>query len=309
MTTTKSGINQWFELLVKPASLCEKEYLLSNSPNFREEVTFDFFWTKKGKEKAVVTFFISKDSIAKSLPKSPFGGFFILEKLSSEALEDFILAVVENLKERGVTSLEITCAPKPYEEHHDLILYLLHKNNFVQKEILSHQFFIGKKKIKKWVSQEHHRFQKKIIESGLTISIGSISNFNFLKEIRDWNLERGYEVNHDDNRIVMQVSEFPDRYFLISILDGDFAVAHCLAVKLFPDSIYYFLSAINPKSNLKNGGELLLFHLFKLASDQKVKMIDLGSSDLDSGVNHPLMFFKSKFANDVSNKETWVRNF
>lgn len=308
MTTTNTEISKGFELIVLPSEQSQKDYLLSNISGKGEVVTLDFFWEKKGRRKAWVTFSIDAALVAKSIPMTPFGGIFISEKLHSESLGCFIQLVLESLKNRGVQQVEITSAPKPYEENHDLLSYLFQKNGFQLKNILSHQFFLGRKKIKKWVQQEYSRYQKKAQDQGFSVNINSIGNFTFLKEIRLWNLERGYEFQLDDNRIVMQVSEFPDRYFLISIQEGGVPVAHSLAVKLFPDTIYYFLSAINPNSTLKNGGELLLANLFKLANDEKVKLIDLGSSDLRNGINHPLMFFKSKFTNDISNKETWVKN-
>lgn len=308
LKTINTEISKEFELIVQPSERCKKDYLLSNISGSGEVEALDFFWEKKGKRKAWITFSIDSNLVASSLPMTPFGGIFILEKLHTESLECFIQMVLDTLKNRGVRKIEITCAPKPYEENHDLIGYLLQKQGFELTSILSHQFFLGRKKIKKWVQQEYARYQKKTQSRAISTSINPIGNFNFLKEIRHWNVERGYEFQLDDNRIIMQVSEYPDRYFLISILEAEKPVAHCLAVKLFSDSIYYFLSAINPHSSIKNGGEILLANLFKLANDEKVKLIDLGSSDLGDEINHPLMFFKSKFSNDISNKETWVKN-
>lgn len=268
----------------------------------------DFRWVKKGKTKASITFALSKNSEAISLPQAPFGGISVDVSLSSAALEAFILAILAELKHRMVETVRIVQPPKPYESSFDLINYLLFKNGFVQDSVLSHQLFIGKKKLKKLVKKEQAKFQAKAREMGVSTYIGPIQNFGFLKEIRSWNQEKGYEVNFDDNRIVTQVSEFPDRYFLISIVKDGKPVAHSLAVKLFPDSVYYFLSAIYPKCTLKNIGELCLFQLFQLAADQNANFVDLGSSDTDAGANHSLMFFKSRFSNDISSKISWKRN-
>ncbi len=307
MTTIKKELGKGYELLVEPSSSGQKDYLLSNFPIQGDLYLLDYYLIKKGKKKALITFSISKDNTAKSIPLAPFGGFFIFEKLQSDSLEIFIRETIANLKERGIIQIEITNPPKPYEENHDLINYLLFKNDFIQKNLLCHQFFLGRKKIKSWINQEQSNFQKRINKQGVKISTDSINNFNFLEDIRLWNLERGYQVSFDENRIIQQVSEQPDRYFLISILEAKIAIAHCLAVKLFPDTLYYFLSAINPKTQLKNGGEILLHQLFRLANEEKVKLIDLGSSDLGNEVNHPLIFFKSRFSNDFSNKITWEK--
>lgn len=295
------------QLRVISALQREKNYFISNFPCDAYDSELEFFWDKKQKIKATITFAIDGGGEAISLPQAPFGGFWITEKLSSDSLEAFIWAIVEEMKKRGIRSISLTQSPKPYNSQGDLINYLLFKNGFEQTNVLSHHFFLGKKKIKKFEQKESAKFQESSKNRGLTISHSSISNFGFLKEIRSWNLQKGYAVNIDDNRIVQQVSAYPDRYFLITLSQNKVAIGYSVAVKLTSDSLYYFLSAMNPKISLKNGGELILNQLFRLAVEQKVDFIDLGSSDLDEGANHSLMFFKSRFANDISNKITWKK--
>lgn len=284
-----------------------KDYFLSNFPVEAYQDQLDFIWEKKQKTKAIITFAISSRGEAISLPQSPFGGLWIYDGLSSASMEAFIRAIVDELNHRGINSITITQPPKPYEEQFDLVNYLLFKSGFEQEKIVSHHFFMGKKKIKKLVQKESAKLQKKNKNSGLKSSYSSISNFGFLKEIRSWNALKGYEVAIDENRIVQQVSEYPDRYFLITVSKDSVVIGYSLGVKLTCDSLYYFLSAINPKTPVKNGGELILSELFQLAVDQKVNFIDLGSSDLDERANHSLMFFKSRFSNDICNKITWVK--
>jgi hypothetical protein len=61
--------------------------------------------------------------------------------------------------------------------------------------------------------------------------------------------------------------------------------------------------------NLTGGGDFLLLELFLLAKDQKVDFIDLGSSDVGECPNYNLMFFKSRFSNEISSKMTWYKDF
>ncbi|RIW13763.1 hypothetical protein D0X99_15610 [Algoriphagus lacus] len=261
---------------------------------------------KKGKVKASVTFAISNEFEAVSLPKSPFGGFWIEENLTSSSLEAFLKAVILELKQRRIAFIRVIQPPKVYEPKTDLINYLLFKEGFIQERILSHQFFVGKKKIKKLVQKEHAKSQKKAKDEGLTIQVGHIQNFSFLDQVRSWNQSRGYQIGFEDARIINQVSEFPDRYFLITFVKDKRAIAHSLCNTVLPGSLYYFLSAIDPKSTLKNVGDLILFTLFQLAAELKVSFIDLGSSENEVGVNHNLMFFKSRFSNEISNKISWT---
>ncbi|WP_134202366.1 hypothetical protein [Algoriphagus sp. NF] len=300
-------ISNQYQLEVQDSRAEIKDYFLANEqlPEYREYL--DFKLVKKEKVKAWITVCISEGGKAISLPQVPFGGIWMQDSLSSEALEYFILIIQEELRKRGVLELEITQAPKPYQSNHDLVNYLLFKLGFRQEKVLAHQFFLGKKKIKKLIQSEQDRFQKRIKEGELTIRKGPISNFGFLQEIRSWNKSRGYDSNLDETRLITQVSEYPERYFLISLEKKGQAVAQTLATRLTSESLYYFQSAIDPKSQLKQGGEMLLYQLFILAMDLKVDFIDLGSSDQPSSANHNLMFFKSRFSNDISNKVTWVR--
>lgn len=307
MESFKKELNESHELRVISALKEERDYFLSNFPFDNYQDQLDFIWEKKQKTKAHITFAISETGEAVSLPQSPFGGFWIQEGLSSASLEAFISAIIEEMNHRGIQSISLTQCPKPYEPQFDLINYLLFKSGFEQEKVLSHHFFIGKKKIKKLAQKESAKIQLKSKNVGLKVSHSSISNFGFLKEIRSWNAQKGYEVAIDENKIVQQVSEYPDRYFLISMSKNGIVIGYSLGVKLTSDSLYYFLSAINPKNPVKYGGELILNELFQLAVEQKVNFIDLGSSDLEEGANHSLMFFKSRFSNDICNKITWVK--
>ena len=303
----KKELNESHELRVISASKERKDYFLSNFPIDDYLDQLDFIWEKNEKAKALITFSISKTNEALSLPQSPFGGFWIQDGLSSASLEAFILAIMEEMNHRGIQSISLTQSPKPYEPKFDLINYLLFKSGFKQEIVLSHHFFIGKKKIKKLAQKESAKLFAKTKNSGLKVIHSAISNFGFLKDIRSWNAQKGYEVAIDENRIVQQVSEYPDRYFLITVSQNEEAIGFSLAVKLTSDSLYYFLSATNPKKPVKNCGELILNELFQLGVEQKVNFIDLGSSDLEEGANHSLMFFKSRFSNDICNKITWAK--
>ena len=305
MEAFKQKTTESYQLKVVLSSEEKWDYFLRNFPIPGYSEHLDFLWVKKGKIRASISFMISKESEAISLPQSPFGGFWLEESLNSDALEGFIHAIVNEFSKRGIARLTITEAPKPYGIANDLINYLLFKFGFEQKGLVSHQFFIGRKKIKKLVLKEQAGFNAKAINAGIQLIHGPIQNFGFLQEIKSWNQQRGYLVNLDENRIVQQVSVCPDRYFLVTILKNNEPVGYSLGVKLTSNSLYYYLSAINPKVSLKNGGEFILYELFRVAVEQKVDFIDLGSSDLESSANHSLLFFKSRFANDISNKITW----
>ncbi len=260
---------------------------------------------KKDQVKAEIFLSIEKNMEAYSLSESPFGGFWTKDNLSSEAISYFIDRLVGALAERGVIAFSITQAPKEYCLQSDLISYLLFTANFKLEKVLSHQVFCGKKKLKGFSDLLVNKYAKKIKFFGFTITTSKIQNFGFLQDISQWNQSRGYKSTITEDKLVKQVSSFPERYQLISIYQNGKAIGHTLAVKLTSDSLYYFLSGINPKMQHSLTGELMMTYLIKFAADQKVCFLDFGTSDLGNEPNHNLMFFKSKYANEYSNKLTW----
>jgi hypothetical protein len=265
----------------------------------------DFRWSKNRKTTASITFALTRDRQAISLPQSPFGGIWIDSTLSSQALQSFIIAVLEELRRREIVQVRIIQPPKHYVPASDLINYLLVKNGFVQDGVLCHQIFAGKNKLKNFVETEQTKFDDRAAKIGVTCLASPVRDFVFLEDVRAWNQQRGYGVTIDDIRLATQVSAFPQRYFLISAMKDGKPLAHALCVKLLPNSFYYFLAAIDPNTSLKNLGEICVFQLFKLAVEHGSSIIDLGSSETSEGPNHSLMFFKSRFSNDFSNKISW----
>ncbi|MDX5338696.1 MAG: hypothetical protein LPK25_06700 [Cyclobacteriaceae bacterium] len=308
MKTYKKSIGDSFVLTVNPAPNGDSGFFFMDSKSPDYPRILEFLLEKNGKIRASLIVGISKENQAISLPFAPFGGIWTKDNVNSEALESFISHILEYLTEMGIGSLQIIQPPMPYVAQTDLINNLLLKSGFEIQNMLSHQFFLGKKKIKKLVQEQSSKIQKKEKVAGVKVRIGAIQNFRFLEEIRNWNSKRGYEVSFDEKRLISQVSEFPEKYFLISVLQEEQAIAHSLVVKLMPDAMYYFLSAMDPKSTVKNLGDTLVISLFRLAQDHKIEAIDLGSSESNQRINHTLMYFKSRFSNDISNKISWYRN-
>lgn len=294
-----------FKFSLEESDLPTHDYFLMN---FQPENATHYFratLVKKDHLKAEIYLSLNEANEAISIPNAPFGGFWVHESTSSEAISYFIERLIISLKEKNVNNITVIQAPLSYCSQSDLVGYLLNSAGFQAKRILNHQFFEGNKKLKKFSNGLVLKYQKKAKVLGLQVTVGNIQNFGFLQEIRSWNQYRGYESNISDSRLVQQVSSFPERYFVISIWKEDKAIAHALAVKLTSDSFYYYLSAIDPKSQAKIAGELIMVHLLKLAAEQRVSFLDLGSSDLDGQPNHSLIFFKSKFSNASENKTFW----
>ena len=297
------------EIQISEFAPVDHPYFLLNSGSASDTQQLTFRLLKKDKLKAIFYIAVQPNGEAVSLPNLPFGGVWIPSQIHSDELQFFVREILKELQLRNCLSVKIVQPPKPYEKYSELIGNVLFKEGFIPEVVHSHQFFLGKKRLKTEVKAFSDRNKKSLQSLELSVKKGPVQNFNFLNDIRYWNSQKGYLILFDEKRLIHQVSEFPERYFQIDLIQKGEAVAHALAVRLLPDSMYYYLSAIRPDSNISNGGDLLLQSLFQLAAEQKSEFIDLGSSEFNSGINSGLMFFKSRFSNDVSNKVTWTRRF
>lgn len=297
------------EIQISEFAPVDHPYFLLNSGSASDTQQLTFRLLKKDKLKAIFYIAVQPNGEAVSLPNLPFGGVWIPSQIHSDELQFFVREILKELQLRNCLSVKIIQPPKPYEKYSELIGNVLFKEGFIPEVVHSHQFFLGKKRLKTEVKAFSDKNKKSLQSLELSVKKGPVQNFNFLNDIRYWNSQKGYLILFDEKRLIHQVSEFPERYFQIDLIQKGEAVAHALAVRLLPDSMYYYLSAIRPDSNISNGGDLLLQSLFQLAAEQKSEFIDLGSSEFNSGINSSLMFFKSRFSNDVSNKVTWTRRF
>jgi hypothetical protein len=282
-----------------------QDYFLSQIQSVDEAEYFNCALFKNGVLKLDIQLAVYPDGSAISLPKAPFGGFWVYSNVNSLVFVNFLEELKEFLKSIGVNEFKLIQAPGVYMAYADWVIYFLAKQGFNLEKVLSHQIFEGKKKMKSELKSLQAKFAKKIKEHNIKISIGNIQSFNFLNEIKAWNQSKGYDLTFDENQLIAQVSSFPDRYFVISVSQEGQFIGHALAVKLTSNSVYYFLSAINPKSKVKLTGELIMVNLLRLAVEQKANFLDLGSSEIGGLPNHSLIFFKSRFSNCTQNKYSW----
>ncbi|WP_186755574.1 GNAT family N-acetyltransferase [Echinicola salinicaeni] len=261
---------------------------------------------KKNKSKMLLYFVVLSDGHVVSLKNTPFGGFWVEKKVSSEAVQFFLEELIIVLRQLSCRSIKIVQAPDLYEHNNPLIHYMLSGFGFELKGMLLHQFLEDRKVIKGLLMAKLPKHKKKMKKLGYTTELGSIKNFNFLKDIKNWRKIRGHEYNVQEESLINQISSFPDRYFLISIFQEGIAVSHVLCVKLTSNSLYYYLPAINPQMQVTYSGEAMIIEVIQLGDSLGVDFIDFGSSDLDGEANHSLIRFKSKFTNSTANKLTWV---
>ena len=298
-----TGKNYEFILQENPREVHDyflQDYIPSNGERY-----FSAKLLKKQKCKVSVFFVVLKGALAISIENAPFGGFRVEKRVTSDSFQFFIGELLLALKSMGVTELKVVQPPEPYEQNTPLINYMLKKLGFEVVDIDLHHFLEDKKFIKGFLYAKASKHKKKLKRLNYSVEVGGIKTFNFLKDIKWWVTLRGNEYLVPEEYLIRQVGEYPDRYHLVSIFQEEEVISHALCIKLTGNSLYYYLPAIHP--NLQNGytAEAMLFEVIKLGESLGVDFIDLGSSNLDGQANHELNRFKSRYANNSSNKMVW----
>ncbi|QDH79968.1 GNAT family N-acetyltransferase [Echinicola soli] len=260
---------------------------------------------KKQKVRALIFVVLKADGRAISLNNAPFGGLWAEKKISSDSLQYLVSELLQALKGLGADHFRVVQPPSTYDENNPLVHYVLKSQGFQLEGILLHHFLEDRKFIKGFIHAKISKHKKKVKKLQCTVEASSIKTFNFLKDIKRWRSQRGHEYNVQEENLIQQVSAYPDRYFLVSLYQNEQAAAHALCVKLTPNSLYYYLPAINPSLQQAYTGEGLLFEVIRLGESLGVDFIDLGSSDLDGQPNHNLIRYKMKNANNAGNKFIW----
>ncbi|MDN3667927.1 GNAT family N-acetyltransferase [Echinicola jeungdonensis] len=294
-----------YDFLLKEVGQVDHDYFLHDYSPSNGEKYYCAQLFKKQKLKASIYFQFQENGEMTSLKEAPFGGFWVEKKISSESFQFFVEQLLIAIRGLGGRSLEITQAPDPYQPQNPMIHYILNTLGFKMKKMLMHQVFENRKEIKQYLQEKASKNKKKQEKFNLDVEVGPIKNFNFLKDIKWWRTIRDHEYKVDEEKLIQQVSAYPDRYHLVTVEEGGEAVAHVLCVQLTSNSLYYFLPAMNPNNQQTFTGEVAIYSVIQLGDRLGVDFIDLGSSEWQGSANHSLIHFKSKVANNSSNKLTW----
>lgn len=295
-------MRQGVEFIFEQVTHLQEDYFLTG---FAPRPLFKASLFKKGVLRAYCYLHLSQEARAISLPQLPFGGIWILKQVNFELLEEWVAFIQLEVSRLNCQSLTFIQPPTAYEPFSDGIQYLLSKMGFTLDSLLNHQLLLGKEAMQQ---ANCHFFSNKIMtDPQISIRTEQFEGLEPLERILRWNQLKGYSPTLSLERLSTQISQFPQRYYLISIHHQGKAVAHSVALQLTARSLFYAYSGFEPQAKIKNLGACMLEQLITLGLDLNVDFLDLGSSDLGTQANHSLIFFKSKFANAYQNKTAWTK--
>jgi hypothetical protein len=237
----------------------------------------------------------SKNGVALSPFRSPFGSFLFSEKLQPAYLTKFIGDVKEALMRKGVSKIYFRNSPDSYFPlKHKLIEHALNESGFVKAGsentacILVDQVEFVKKlqETQRWRLNKAHK-QKFCFDLLPISSWGSV--YDFIKKCRD---KKSYSLSMNAEEVSALVMKFPDKILLPVVMADTKIIAAALCIKVYDHVLYTFYYDHDFSYNAYSPVIMLMEGLYTYCRTCSISLIDLGTAMVEGEEKESLMDFK-----------------
>jgi hypothetical protein len=247
---------------------------------------------------------------ARSPLRSPFGSILFSKTITSDILTKFVTFVELKLKERGVKKLTLKNPPEIYlPEEGERLRKVLTEFGYESNTETSAVIPVLERKFESTLHYSARKKVRKCEEAGFAFNQLTLPDlpvvYQFLKTSRE---EKKYSLSMSLEEITRAASVFPDAFFLTSVTDKNQLVAANISIQVNSRVLYNFYhdhlalyDAFSPLVFLNKG-------LYQICQQRKLELLDLGTSQIDGGLNESLHNFKLKLGAQPSNKLTFVKN-
>jgi len=243
--------------------------------------------------------FSIKGQTAESISKSPFGAFWVKKSFNEPALDSFQQSLINALRRRKVTKVEIRQSPSLYA-------------GFVDSERLS---ALGYTEVFEDINQhiplssnwqdEIHTMQrrklKSLREEGFEFKVSDDLKiiYQFIKVCRQ---TQGLEINITWEHLEKLKSQLPEKYTCFVVERSGRIAAVCIAVTVTDEVAYYYLPATSPLFRTQSPMVLLLAGMVDYYRSKGFKYLDLGVSSIEGKPQETLILFKERMGGIVTKK-------
>lgn len=223
---------------------------------------------------------------------------------------DFLGFVEASLKALGVSRVVIKNYPQAYAENESILLQTLLLNlNYspVTAEVGS-VIEITSVSAEEIFNRSARRRLEKAQHAGLVVRKLGIEKaeavYTFIQQCR---AEKQYPVSMSLADLQKAVQLFPDHYILFGVFNGDDLVAASIAIRAKKNILYDFYHDHAASYDHLSPVVLLVSGIYEFCQDQKMRLLDLGTSALNGVPNFPLLHFKATLGGRVTPKFTFEK--
>lgn len=249
-------------------------------------------------------------SAATSHCRSPFGSYLFSESVPRSVLAEFLSFVEIKLKTPPITQVILKNSALLYDpdQVHMLESILEEKLYIVQQEETSALIPITNLTFESILHLSEKKRLRKCRDAGLIFRMEPLEK---LRDVYDFLLEcrslKNYNLSMTYDELYRTTTTFPQHFILTTVAHGDTLVAANISIRVNSKVLYNFYHDHSKEYDALSPVVLLNQGLYQYAQKQKIKWIDLGTSQKDGGLNESLLTFKIRLGATPSPKRTYIK--
>jgi len=247
-----------------------------------------------------------REQVARSLLKSPFGGFEFSDDLPLPVLFQFISFIEARLKSKGAASIVIKNPPHDYTPENASLIEVFLVNHGYQTADAEAGCILHAHDPRLEINTWEKRKLRQAIEAGLSFRQLSLERFDevyfFILACRK---KKNYELSMTLADLRHAISYFPDRYILFVAEANEKIVAASISVKVKEKILYNFYVDHDQEWDHLSPVVFLIEKMYRFVQENKMDALDLGTAALDGKPNFGLLDFKIRLGGKATTKFTF----
>lgn len=239
-----------------------------------------------------------------SVPRSPFGSFFVKDSFARDEFLFFISEVKNDLRKKGISTLSVM---HPSDIYSDFV-----EKEYIEAAGLSLNFSDINQHIhlqSNWEDGIHDMQKRKLaslrkegFEFRKMDSEELEKAHQFIKVCR-MAQELSINISYD---ILKQLSDSTGAYDLFGVFRDDKISALCIAARVTEKTAYYFLPATSPMFRSQSPMVLLIAGMVEHYHSHGFEFLDLGVSSIEGKPQETLRIFKERMGAAEQEKTSWT---
>ncbi|MEP5613300.1 MAG: GNAT family N-acetyltransferase [Cyclobacteriaceae bacterium] len=241
--------------------------------------------------------------LAISIPRSPFGSFFVKENCELDSFLSFFDQVKIDFKSRGVSSLRLMHPPKIFSKFIDQN-WLASAGFALDFSDINQHIPLGSD----WESRIHEMQRRKLStlrNEGFEFKRMDIEELEkahqFVKVCR-MAQELNINISYD---LLKQLSDTTQAYDLFAVFRESKISALCIAARVTEKVAYYYLPATSPMFRSQSPMVLLIAGMVEYYQTEGFESFDLGVSSVEGKPQETLRVFKERMGAIEQQKTSW----
>lgn len=240
---------------------------------------------------------------AVSLPKSPVGGFSLLNESKTEFVP-WLERIEKKLETMGVHHVEITLPPRYYPNSVPTHLMLQTSFREIANEVTHYIPLVGE------LSGKIHDMQKRKLKKGQSFDV-ALQSHDQLEEVHSFisecRAEQGLQINIDYPVLKSLFDVFPARYQVFAARKSGTLAAAAIMVIPISGVAYYFLPATAAAFKHESPMVPLIAEIYRFYLQKGFDYLDLGISSQQGNPQKGLIAFKERMGGIRTSRHTFYK--